>query len=497
LARGYDESIDDCIILKLLTNDTLSSGILKKVVELRLSRAISPDVFFPHLSKMVANGELIKVDEGRGRHVYYSVSEYTKKQRQLNILRISDKQVIFKKIYEKILLWEFYEGLYKRTTLPSTYLGIYEDVIVPYDILKRSVIDSKAKLDDFLSGLQIGSDAILWGTLVFGAMGLCTQLIDEIKSHSRFTKRTMKRYCDEKMKDKPKVYDDVVRFCYPKKDDKDLIIYAMETWEIEKDKNKKYHLTTKLFKTRYIIFMPGVTIQDIAKDNLFNLTEIQDAIKKLEEGGLIKYKVYGGQIRYVVADKDLRLFINDLKDLLRNELDILLYKWENLQSPTAEERSRMERIFGKEQFSKMSLKCEMKLHNLKRKIRACKTIEEYNELLKENADFGPTHIVLDISLDKYKRKRKEDWKRATEWGKRNRLWKENAWKRNEEPKTLKEHRESIKGFWNFLGDKIRASLIDVSSYNKTILEKYGFLSDLFKLIWPKIPVALNKDQLQA
>ena len=433
---------------------------------------------------MVANGQLIKVDEGRGKHVFYSISENTKKQWQLNILKINEKQEIFKKIYEKILLWEFYEGLFKRISLPSSYLGIYEDVIVSNDIVKRSIINSKSEFFDFLSGLQIESDSILWGTMVFGSMYSCIHLIDQIQSGSRFAQKTMKDYWIEKMNNKSKIYDDVLRFCYPKKDDKDFMIYALETWEIEKAKNKKYHLTAKLFKTRYLIFLPGVTTEDIAMDNQFSIFEIQDAIKKLEEGGLIKHKVYGQQIRYVISDKDLRSFIDDLKDLFRSELNILIYRWETLESPTPTERNRMEKIFGREKFKKISLKCEMSLHNHKKKMRTCKTTEQYNELLKEKVDSELNAMKLDVLLHEYERMRKENWDRARNWDKKTMLGQTKRWKRNDVPETLIEHKESIRGYRNFLDNKIMISLSDLS-YDKSTLEKYGFLSDLFDLIWPR------------
>jgi hypothetical protein len=471
----------------------MSSGTLKRTIESKLNRKLSPDVFYPHLSKMVAGGQLIKVDEGRGRHVYYSISENTKKQRQLNILKINDQQELFKNIYGKILLWEFYEGLFKRISLPVSYLGIYEDLIVPYDISKRSIIESKSELVDFLSGLQIEYDSIEWGTIVLGSMYTCNRLIEEIQSPTRFAQKIVRNYCVKEMKYKSKVYDDLLRFSYPKKDDKDFMIYALETWQIQKDKDKKYRLIAKLFKTRYLIFLPGVTLEDISIDKQFSLSEIQDAIRKLEEGGLIKHKVYGRQIRYVMADKELREFINDLKDLFRHELDILLYRWENIESPTSDERDRMEKIFGKEKFNKISLKCELNLHKHKKKMRSCKTTEQYHEFLKENVDYVLDSLAFDVLLEEYKSVRKKNFDRARDWNKNTGLGREKRWKRNEQPTTLKEHRESIKGYRNFLRNKIKASLGEIS-YDKGILEKYGFLSDLFKLIWPRIYQHLERQK---
>jgi hypothetical protein len=468
LARAYDSSVDQCIISELLSQDRITSGKLKKEIEIKLNRKLSPDVFYPHLNKMVSNKELVKEDQGRGGHVYYSISEVTKKQRQLRILKMDDKQAIFKKIYEKIFLYDFFEGLYKRTSLPGTYLGIYEDVVVPYDIIKRIIIDSESEFNDFLSKLNIVKEGILWGTMVIHPSEFAN-LIDDLQSSSQYFKERRKDYWN-KMKGMSKVCDQRLRFCYPKENDKDLMIYALDTWEIRK--KKKYDLTFKLIKTRYLVFMPGITVQDIMGDNEFDKDEIEDGIKKLEEGGLIKYKVYGREITYVVADNHLRDFINDLRDLFKNEFDFLLYRWKNFESPTLKETERMESIFGKERFRKIFINCQTKISKHREKMIKCADIEQYNEVLKENTEAEGLRTSLDICLDKYKDNRKKD------------------------PRNKKEHHQDIRNYKKYLKGRIDVALKDIS-YNNEVLEKYRFLHDIFRLIWPRIFEPVDEDQVPA
>jgi hypothetical protein len=145
----------------------------------------------------------------------------------------------------------------------------------------------------------------------------------------------------------------------------------------------------------------------------------------------------------------------------------------------------MEKIFGKENFNKISLKCELTLHKHKKKIGSCKTTEQYNELLKDNVDSELDSLGFDVLLYEYEKIRKKNFDRARDWDKNMSLGRDKWLKRNVEPITLKEHRESIKAYRNFLRDKIKASLGNIS-YDKGILDKYGFLSNLFKLIWPRI-----------
>ena len=457
MARAYDNRVDQYIISELLSqNDKIASGKLKKAVEIKLGKKLSPDVFHPHLRKMISKKELVKEDEGRGKNVYYSISEVTKKRHQLKILNTDDKQEIFKKIYENIFLYDLFEGLYKRTSFPDSYLGIYEDVIVPYDIMKRIIIDSESKFNDFLSKLHIVKDKISWGTMVLDPNGF-TNLIDDLQSPSKYSHHIRKEYWNE-MKGMSRFRAEKLRFFYPKESDHDFMIYALETWEIRK--KRKYDLSLKLVKTRYLVFMPGITMEDIIKDNQFNKEEIEDAIKKLEEGGLIKNKIYGSEIRYVIADNDLREFINDLRNLFKDEFSYLLFRWKNFELPTDKRRERMESIFGEEQFRKIFRNCQIKLSKHRDKVTKCTNIEQYNDVLKQNTDSDALKTELDICLDKFI----ENMEKV--------------------PRSKNRSQRDIKSYKKYLIGKIDFALNEIS-YNNEVLEKYKFLDNIFKLILPK------------
>jgi hypothetical protein len=405
---------------------------------------------------MISKKELGKEDQGRGRNVYYSISEVTKKRHQLKILNIDYKQEIFKKIYEKIFLYELFEGLYKRTSLPDVYLGIYEDVIVPYDIMKRIITDSESKFNDFLSKLNIVREQILWGTMVFGPYEFTT-LIDDLQSPGKYSHGIRKEYWN-KINGRSRIHAEKLRFFYPKENDRDFMIYALENWEIRK--RTKYNLSGKLIKTRYLVFMPGITVQDIMEDNHFNKEEIEDAFKKLKEVGLMKERIYGSESRYVIADNHLREFIDDLRELFRDEFGFLLFRWRNFESPTIEERNRMESIFGKEQFREIFRNCQIRLSRHRDKVMKCANIEEYNDVLKQNTDSGALRTQLDICFDKFIKNTKKV------------------------PKSKNKSQHVIKSYKKYLIEKIDFALNGIS-YNNEVLEKYKFLDGVFKLILPK------------
>lgn len=322
--------------------------------------------------------------------------------------------------------------------------------------MKRIIIDSESKFNDFLSKLNIIKEEILWGTMVIDPNGF-TNLIDDLQSPSKYSHEIRKDYWN-KMQGMSRIRAEKLRFFYPKESDHDFMIYALESWEIRK--KRKYDLILKLVKTRYLVFMPGITVQDIMEDNHFNKDEIEDAIKKLEEGGLLKDKIYGNETRYVVADNHLRDFINDLRNLFKNEFGILLYSWKNFELPTQKERDRMESIFGKERFREIFRDCQIKLSKHRDKVTKCANIEQYNEVLKENTDSAEVRIQLDICLDGYKVNRKKH------------------------PKSKNGYEQDLKSYKKYLIGKIDFALNDIS-YNNEVLEKYKFLNDIFNLILPK------------
>jgi hypothetical protein len=56
---------------------------------------------------MLSENTLQKDDRGRGKQVFYSLTEVAKKQRQLNMLGVNPKQLLFRRIYEKLFFMRF------------------------------------------------------------------------------------------------------------------------------------------------------------------------------------------------------------------------------------------------------------------------------------------------------------------------------------------------------------------------------------------------------
>ena len=134
--------------------------------------------------------------------------------------------------------------------------------------------------------------------------------------------------------------------CYPireSEDDFDFWITKIEEWETKKIGMNTS--TANLISLRYNIFLPGVTINDIT-ESIPAETEIVEAIDILKETGLVKVKLVGAEIRYVITDNYLSDLISPLKQKFIHELYTLLYKWQFFELPTASERERMIWLFG-------------------------------------------------------------------------------------------------------------------------------------------------------
>ena len=105
--RG-DINIDKAIILELSKTHSISSGDLKSLVEKSVGRIISSITFSVHIKNMLQEGELEKNDTGRGQKVFYSITEGLKRQLRLNLHRLEPQHTLFRKIYERLFLYEFW-----------------------------------------------------------------------------------------------------------------------------------------------------------------------------------------------------------------------------------------------------------------------------------------------------------------------------------------------------------------------------------------------------
>jgi hypothetical protein len=82
----YDAAIDITIINELSHSGRVSSGKLKKSIEGILRRHVPRRTYYTHLSMMIKDGLLDRIDTGRGAAVDYSLSEAARKKQKLMLL---------------------------------------------------------------------------------------------------------------------------------------------------------------------------------------------------------------------------------------------------------------------------------------------------------------------------------------------------------------------------------------------------------------------------
>ena len=226
----------------------------------------------------------------------------------------------------------------------------------------------------------------------------------------------------------------------------------------------------------YHIFIPGVTVEDVLEDNgnNFKKSEVEEAIDILEKSKLIKREIFDVN-RFSIADDDLHTFISGVKELFRTEISLLVSKWELFESPTEEEKKRMEWIFGEKEFKQISTKLEINLAQHKKRMRNCKNVEEYTKRLNEES--------------------------LSSWGTRLEIYKQ----QRKEPTNKKENKLDIDKYRQYLRDDLER-LIDTLpvnpdhegiheiriTYAKTIQE-YSFLRDVVKMICPNVMKPITQE----
>jgi hypothetical protein len=250
--------------------------------------------------------------------------------------------------------------------------------------------------------------------------------------------------------------------CYPIKEseeDLDFWMTRIEDWDIKK--RKRNDLKANLVSRTYNIFVPGITIHDILEGSRFEEVEAMEAIEILKNARLIKLKLFGTEIRYIIADSYLHDLISSIKSAYINKLHYLLYKWRYFEKPTDVEREQMKWLFGKK-FNQILTRLEIQLHEYKVKKKSCNDIREYYEMFKEEPiiNYPSFHLhIQEMSKKSISRNAKiEDINRYHE-RRRNDL-------QNQIEKLTEQEEESKMRFAN-------------------ILKQYNFLHDIIGMLGPK------------
>jgi hypothetical protein len=370
----YNGEIDNIIINELSMNEFISFLELKKRVERSLSRTLSFQTYSDHLKKMIKDKILNKKDTyERGKPVFYSLSDDAKRQRQLNLLGVSPKQILFRNIYEKIFFYEIYHTPLK-------------------------VIGSEQELDRFLSEIN-----------------MTRADLKEIHSNNHKLEIAIKY--------EQKRYADTDTLYYT--GDSDIHITRTEYWEACKYYKNKY-------ATEYTCTLPGISLKEFLGNPFmgvrFESANVEETLSLLIKNGLIKPGIiFRGDMRYMIADRDLRYLIHALSHILYREGEWLKHKWNYFEEPTREEQERMNWLLGQQKAANIFRDAELSRYENKRKIKE----RSHNKGIIEY--------------------------------------------RNNLEKTLKEKESE-------LNDAIKEVK---ENYNETI-KKYGFLHDVLRIICPMV-----------
>jgi hypothetical protein len=401
---------------------------------------------------------------------------------------MDNKQPVFKRIYEEFFtIPDFFEAVNKKALLEDPYDELYEKIPLSERIAKQITIKSEFEFDTFLKNLDIRQDKLEWGVVSYG--GKSSMIADILYpfdiSPGRLDERK-KSYWNEE-NHKARVKEDLMLISFPKKDSPDDLnfwITRIEKWNIEKKGSIDF--ISKLISRKYVIFLPGVTEEDISlsNDGMLEKSKVQEGLDILENVGLIKAKELGEQIRYIIADNQLHDLISAIKTAFISELNYLLTKWELFEVPNIQERERMESIFGKK-FGRLATQLEIKLYEHKMKMRSCEDVDAYNDLLKKDyisSSFG--EFILDGYFNEYKNQRIMF------------------------PTTRNEKKKDIERFRKYLMNKLQRKVDElIMTYDEegieelkidfgAIVEKYSFLREIMGKVCPKVFEPPNKE-LQA
>jgi hypothetical protein len=454
----------------------------------------SKKVFSNILNKMVDDSYLRKEVNEKSKltlkEINYQLTENAKKLLQMNILKMDNKQPVFKRIYEEFFtIPDFFEAVYKKALLEDPSDELYEKIPLSERIVKQITIKSDFEFDTFLKNLDIRQDKLEWGVVSYGGKSsMIADILYPFDISPARLEEQKKLYWNEE-KGQTKLKEKLMLICIPIKEtqeDLDFWIRRIEEWEIEK--KGRDDINPNLISREFFVFISGVTTQDILQGNDGLLegseVEVQEGIDILKRVGLIKAKTFGMEIRYIIADNQLHDLISGIKTALMAELGYLLTKWEWFEVPTPQERERMECIFGKKEFGKLSTSLELKLFEHKKSMRKCKNVDEYHELFYENSS-SFQRLASGITLDGYKESRRK------------------------KPVTRKEHLQDVKRYRQHLREQLQRFLDElIMNYDEEgieelkmdfgeIIEKYSFIRDIVRKICPKVFEPPNKELQKA
>lgn len=310
----FDKGIDDSIVRALSENPkrpSLHYMELLRVIR-RSYRRISVDAFDSHIKKMLSEGYIDKDDPGgRGKRVYYFLTEKTKQMQRLKILSFKSEKDITELINQS-------EGEKRLHALSIFFLSDH----IAYQF------KTEEQLKDFLSEAGVSmNDLVLRG--------------------------------------EPSKQDSNGKPCL-------MTVWRARSginvakWEELTPNNKNIFYTCSL---------PGRSPSEVllqSKERVFahaniTQTEMEDAFNIAQREGLLKRVMkFRNEFRYQIADQYLVNFIGDCFDLFQLILEKLQIVWRMIRGPNYQETKWLELFKGRTEADAIRIQAYKERHSLKK-----------------------------------------------------------------------------------------------------------------------------------
>jgi hypothetical protein len=329
----YIQEIDLAIIEVFSRNEKMNYRQLKKEVEKRCKRPIPSKTWSIHLKTMQRENYLLKEDTWqRTQPVYYSLTEYARQLRDLKILCMDPRRVMFLQIYANLFSGIIIEG--------DTYIGV--------------------DLENILNEIHTSREE-----LCVAAIKKKSVEYEEYEEKPELTtvpERPLRTYT--------------------------AIYYKPTSLGVKIIEATSYRenifYKNRIEYTAYTYTVPGISIEDLThKYYTFNprVADCESALELLLRRNIISPIMdFRGKTRYVIADPELTNFVTELYSFCEQENEFLNYKWQYLDGPTFNEKQSRKFLYSDEtKVEKFSTNRELQRHEIK---QAMKNKNNNHQILK-------------------------------------------------------------------------------------------------------------------
>jgi hypothetical protein len=211
----------------------------------------------------------------------YVLTDNSRRLLQMNILKIDNEQLLFKRIYEEFFtLHDFFLSVLKKVTIGDPYSELYEKVPLSERIVKILTFSSEDDFNNFLIKQKLNPDSLEWGVVSYGESksSIIANILYPYNISTRLLKEQKKRYCE--MENQQRVSkENQLLICFPKiesPDDLDFWIRRIEEWNLEK--KGTMNVVAGLISRKFILFIPGVSEEDIfSEDDSLEPADVHEA----------------------------------------------------------------------------------------------------------------------------------------------------------------------------------------------------------------------------